>query len=110
MFEKMQCVNSRVRVLVRNLKEMERRFSPTSHAAVLLMPTQKSIRQLMDTLDTACEPTLEFTMRAAKFQRIFINNNMDSRDTITEALEVYKWCIKCSSQKRHGIGIFHSKI
>ena len=79
-----------MRVLVRNLKEMERRVSPTSHAAVLLMPTQKFIRQLMDTIDTACEPTGEFTMRAAKFQRIFIDNNMDSRDTLTEALEVYE--------------------
>ena len=29
-------------------------------------------------------------MRAAKFQRIFIDNNMDSRDTLTEALEVYE--------------------
>ena len=49
-----------------------RAVSPTSHAAVLLMPTQKFIRQLMDTLDTACEPTGEFTMRAAKFQRSFM--------------------------------------
>ena len=71
-----------MRVLVRNLKEMERRVSPTSHAAVLLMPTQKFIRQLMDTIDTACEPTGEFTTRAAKFQRIFIDYNMDSRDTL----------------------------
>ena len=61
-----------MRVLVRNLKEMERSVSPTSHAAVLLMPTQKFIRQLLDTqhhtLDLACKPTGEFTMRAAKFQ------------------------------------------
>ena len=69
---------------------MERRVSLTSHAAVLLMPTQNFIRQLMDTLDTACEPAGEFTMRAAKFQSIFIENNLDSRDTITEALEGYE--------------------
>ena len=82
-----------MRVLVRNLKEMERRVSPTSHAAVLLMPTQKFICQLLDTqhhtLDLACEPTGEFTMRAAKFQRIFVDNNLDSRDTITEAQKVF---------------------
>ena len=41
------------------------------------MPTQKFIRQLLDTFDTACEPTGEFTMRAAKYQRIFIDNNLD---------------------------------
>ena len=66
------------RVLVRNLKEMERCVSPTSHAAVLLMPTQKFTLQLWDTRDTACEQTAEFIMRAAKFQRIFIDNNLDS--------------------------------
>ena len=48
-------------VLARNLKEMERRVSPTaSHATVLLFPTQKLIRQLLDTPD-ACEPTGKFT-------------------------------------------------
>ena len=79
-----------MRVLVRNMREMECRVSPTSHAAVLLMPTQKFIRQLLDTLDNACEPTAEFTMCAAKFQHNFIDNNLHSRDTITEALEVYE--------------------
>ena len=77
-------------LLVRYLKEMERRVSPTTYAPVLLMPTQKFLRQLMDMIDTACEPTGEFTMRAAKFQHMFMDNNMDSRDTLTEALEVYE--------------------
>ena len=69
---------------------MDRRVSLTSHAPVLLMPTQKFIRQLIYTLDTACEPTGELAISVAKFQRIFIDNNMDSRDTPTEALEVYE--------------------
>ena len=40
-----------MRVLARNLKEMERRVSPTSHAIVLPVPTQNFIRQ-MSVLDT----------------------------------------------------------
>ena len=60
MFGKQQCVNSPTKymtcVLARNLKGMERRVSPTaSHATVLLIPTQKFIRQLLDTPDAATE-------------------------------------------------------
>ena len=94
MFGKQQCVNSPTKymtcVLARNLKGMERRVSPTaSHATVLLIPTQKFIRQLLDTPD-ACEPTGKFTIRAAQFQRVFMDNNLGARDTSTEATEVYE--------------------
>ena len=55
-----------MRVLVRNLKEQERRVSPTSHAPVLRMPTQKFMRTMPE-IEDALDPTWQFTMRAAQF-------------------------------------------
>ena len=50
-----------MRVLARNLKDMERRVSPTSHATILLMHTQEFIRQLLNT-PKAVEPTGALTI------------------------------------------------
>ena len=77
-----------MRVLVRNLKEQERRVSPTSHAPVLLMPSQKFLREVME-MENAFAPTGPFTMRAAQFIRIFVENGIYS-ESITEALDVYE--------------------
>ena len=52
-----------MRVLVRNLKEQERRVSPTSHAPVLLMPAQKFMRAIL-AIENAFAPTMPFIMRA----------------------------------------------
>ena len=71
-----------MRVLVRNLKEQERRVSPTSHAPVLLMPTQKFMRaRPYRAIYHACRS-------AAQFIRIFVENSVHS-ESITEALDVY---------------------
>ena len=65
-------------VLERNLKEQERRFSPTS----LLMPTQKFMRaRPYRAIYHACRS-------AAQFIRIFVENSVHS-ESITEALDVY---------------------
>ena len=52
-------------VLVCYLKEQERRVSPTVHAPVLLMPTQKFMRAMLE-IENAFEPTGPFTMSAAQ--------------------------------------------
>ena len=75
-----------MRGLVRSLKEQERRVSPTSHAPVLLMPTQKFMRAMLEMIENAFDPTGPFTMRAAQF--IFIENGI-YHESITEALDVY---------------------
>ena len=46
-----------MRVLVRNLKEQERRVSPTSHAPILLMPSQKFLREVLE-MENAFAPSL----------------------------------------------------
>ena len=48
----------------RLLKEHEHRVSPTPHATVLLMPTQKFMRAVLE-IENPFDPTGPFTMRAA---------------------------------------------
>ena len=62
-----------------------------SHAPVLLMPTQKFMRAMLE-IENAFAPTGPFTMRAgctAQFISIFIENGVHS-ESITEALDVYE--------------------
>ena len=60
-------------VLVRNLKGQERRVSPTSHATVLLMPTQKVMSTILEN-ENVFDPIGLFTMLADQFISIFIEN------------------------------------
>ena len=75
-------------VLVRNLKEQERRVSPTAHAPVLLMPTQKFMHAMLE-IENAFEPSGPSTMRSAQFLGIFVENGIND-ESITEALDVYE--------------------
>ena len=45
-----------IRVLVRNVKEQERRASPTSRATILLTPTQKVMQGMLE-IGNASDPT-----------------------------------------------------
>ena len=76
-----------MRVLVRNLEEQEPRVSLTSHNPILLMPTQKFMRTMLE-IENAFAPTRPFTIRTAQFFRIFVENGISS-ESITEALDVY---------------------
>ena len=75
-----------MRVLERNLKEQDRIVIQTSHATVLLMPNLKFMRALLEIEDTF-DPTEPFTMSAAQFIHIFIENGIYD-ESITEALNV----------------------
>ena len=52
------------------------------------MPTQKFMRAMLE-IENAFAPTGPFTMRAAQFIRIFVENGIYS-ESITEALDVYE--------------------
>ena len=77
-----------MRVLVRNLKEQERRISPTAHAPVLFMPTKKFMRTTLE-IENAFEPAGPFAMCVAQFLRIFVENGIYD-ESITEVLDVYE--------------------
>ena len=64
-----------MRVLVRDLKEQERRVSLTAHAPVLLMRTQKFMCAMLE-IENEFEPTRPFTMCAAQFICIFVENGL----------------------------------
>ena len=76
------------RILVRNRKEQERRAGPTSHATVLLMPTQKFMCSMLE-IENVFDPTGPFTIRAAQFIRMFLEKSINHK-SVTEALDVYE--------------------
>ena len=77
------------RQLLRNLREKDRRISPTVHASVLLMPTQKFLREVIDLpgVDEASGPD---HTRLAQFKRMFMDNGMLECEGLEEALQVYE--------------------
>ena len=76
----------------RLLKEHEHRVSPTPHATVLLMPTQKFMRAVLE-IENPFDPTGPFTMRAAQFVRIYVENGIYD-ESITEGPD--RWVVSCS--------------
>ena len=68
------------------MREKDRRISPTVHASVLLMATQKYLREVID-LPGASGP---YFTRLAQFRRMFMDNGMFESEKVEDALQVYE--------------------
>ena len=86
----MQGVES-TRQLLRNLREKDRQISPTVHASVLLMPTQKFLREVID-LQGVDEASGSYFTRLTQFKRMFMDNGMYEGGMLEDALQVCESC------------------
>ena len=82
----MQSVES-TRQLLRNLGEKDRWISPTVRASVLLMPTQKYLREVID-LPEVEEASGPYFTQLAQFRGILMDNGMFESEKLEDALQV----------------------
>ena len=79
--------------LITSLKITERRVSPTSHAMVLLMPTQKQIKAILETQPTIDAPRMAGVIksRSEAFKSFYLGGvQAASGMTLSEALDLYE--------------------
>ena len=79
------------RQLLHNLREKDRRISSTVHASVLLMLTQKYLREFIDhPLAGVDEASGQYFVLLVQFKRMFMDNGMFDSETLDYALQVYE--------------------
>ena len=79
----------RVESTRQRFREKDRRISPTVHASVLLMQTQKYLRGVIDLpgVDEASRPYFTWL---AQFRRMLMDNGMFESEKLEDALQVYE--------------------
>ena len=79
--------------LITSLKNTERKVSPTSHAMVLLMPTQKQIKGILETQPTIDAPRMAGVIksRSEAFKDFYLGGvQVASGMTLSGALDLYE--------------------
>ena len=79
--------------LITSLKNTERKVSPTCHAMVLLMPTQKQIKTIVETQPTIDAPRMAGVIksRSEAFKDFYLGGvQTASGMTLLEALDLYE--------------------
>ncbi len=79
--------------LLSSLKTTERKVSPTSHAMVLLMPTQKQIKAILETEPTIDAPRMAGVIKARSdtFKAFYLGGVQGASGmTLMEALDLYE--------------------